>query len=252
MDPLSPLDPSHLWTPPPLDPSTFGPLRSDSPDLVAVTFHLPRVLQIWWLSPLTPHLWTPRPPTFGPPGPEGPPDLVAVTFGGIAVRENEADALNWTTRDVKLIRDYCSIPRSVMTVTKQRHSAAFKARVALEAAKQTRTLAEPSCAEPRGRHSTRGRPGSGAGRPAPSTFPPPRGNPAFLRARCFRCELARSSATSGRNDASWSYTTLRRPLLPFRGCRHSSGSFSCRSPIAGSLWPAKMAPFQAATDSDVT
>jgi len=96
-----------------------------------------------------------------------------------------------------------------MTITKQRHSAAFKARVALEAAKQTRTLAEPSCAEPRGRHSTRGRPGSGAGRPAPSTFPPPRGNPAFLRARCFRCELARSSATSGRNDASWSYTTLR-------------------------------------------
>ena len=78
-----------------------------------------------------------------------------------------------------------------MTVTKQRHSAAFKARVALEAAKQTRTLAEPSCAEPRGRHSTRGRPGSGAGRPAPSTFPPPRGNPAFLRARCFRCELAK-------------------------------------------------------------
>jgi len=31
-----------------------------------------------------------------------------------------------------------------MTVTKKRHSAAFKARVALEAAKQTRTLAELS------------------------------------------------------------------------------------------------------------
>ena len=27
--------------------------------------------------------------------------------------------------------------------------------------------------------------------------------------RSLRCELARSSATSGRNDASWSYTTLR-------------------------------------------
>src|SRR5208283_2522003 len=46
--------------------------------------------------------------------------------------------------DVKLIRDYCSIPRSVMTGTKKRHSAAFKDRVALEAAKQTRTLAELS------------------------------------------------------------------------------------------------------------
>ena len=31
-----------------------------------------------------------------------------------------------------------------MTVTKKRHSAAFKARVALEAAKQTRTLAKLS------------------------------------------------------------------------------------------------------------
>jgi hypothetical protein len=31
-----------------------------------------------------------------------------------------------------------------MTGTKKRHSAAFKARVALEAAKQTRTLAESS------------------------------------------------------------------------------------------------------------
>ena len=54
------------------------------------------------------------------------------------------DPLNWTTRDVKLIRDHCSIPRSIMTGTKKRHSAAFRARVALEAAKQTQTLAELS------------------------------------------------------------------------------------------------------------
>ena len=53
------------------------------------------------------------------------------------------DPLNWTTRDVKLIEGLCSIPRCVMARhTKKRHPAAFKARVALEAAKQTRTLAE--------------------------------------------------------------------------------------------------------------
>jgi transposase len=56
----------------------------------------------------------------------------------------EVDPLNWTSRDVKLIRDHCSIPRSIMTGTRKRHPAAFKARVALEAAKQTRTLAELS------------------------------------------------------------------------------------------------------------
>src|SRR5438552_3030277 len=54
------------------------------------------------------------------------------------------DPWNWTTRDVKLIGGHCSIPRSVMTGTRKRHSAAFKPRVALEAAKQTRTLAELS------------------------------------------------------------------------------------------------------------
>jgi transposase len=51
---------------------------------------------------------------------------------------------NWTTRDVKLIEDHCSIPRSIMTGTRKRYPASFKARVALEAAKQTRTLAELS------------------------------------------------------------------------------------------------------------
>jgi transposase-like protein len=54
------------------------------------------------------------------------------------------DPKNWTTRDVKLIEDHFSIPRSVMRGTKKQHPAAFKARVALEAAKQTRTLAELS------------------------------------------------------------------------------------------------------------
>src|SRR5262249_44190604 len=56
--------------------------------------------------------------------------------------DSEVDPENWTTRDVKLIGVHCSIPMSVMTGTRQRYSAAFKARVALEAAKQTRTLAE--------------------------------------------------------------------------------------------------------------
>jgi len=54
------------------------------------------------------------------------------------------DPKYWTTRDVKLIEDYCCIPRSIMTGTRKRYSASFKARVALEAAKQTRTLAELS------------------------------------------------------------------------------------------------------------
>jgi transposase-like protein len=67
-----------------------------------------------------------------------------ISCATILIRRTEVDPLNWTTRDVKLIRDHCSIPRSVMTGTKKRHSAAFRARVALEAAKQTRTLAELS------------------------------------------------------------------------------------------------------------
>src|SRR5262249_8892791 len=52
------------------------------------------------------------------------------------------DPKYWTTRDVKLIEVHYSIPRSVMTGTRKRYPTAFKARVALEAAKQTRTLAE--------------------------------------------------------------------------------------------------------------
>ena len=58
---------------------------------------------------------------------------------------NEVDPINWTTRDVKLIEGLCCILRFVMANTrKKRHPAAFKAKVALEAAKQTRTLAELS------------------------------------------------------------------------------------------------------------
>jgi hypothetical protein len=59
----------------------------------------------------------------------------------VPTRCGEVDPLNWTSRDAKLIRDHCSIPRSIMTGTRKRHPAAFKARVALAAAKQTRTLA---------------------------------------------------------------------------------------------------------------
>src|SRR5262249_37631261 len=51
--------------------------------------------------------------------------------------DSEVDPENWTTRDVKLIGVHCSIPRSTMKGTRKRYSAAFKARVALEAAKQT-------------------------------------------------------------------------------------------------------------------
>jgi hypothetical protein len=56
----------------------------------------------------------------------------------------EVDPEHWTTRNVKLIGVHCSIPRSVMAGACKRYSASFKARVALEAAKQTRTLAELS------------------------------------------------------------------------------------------------------------
>jgi transposase-like protein len=48
------------------------------------------------------------------------------------------------TRLLKLIGVHCSIPRSVTAGISKRYSAAIKARVALEAAKQTRTLAELS------------------------------------------------------------------------------------------------------------
>ena len=58
---------------------------------------------------------------------------------------NIVDPKNWTTRDVKLIEGHCCVPRFIMANTRQkRHPAAFKAKVALEAAKQTRTLAELS------------------------------------------------------------------------------------------------------------
>jgi transposase-like protein len=56
----------------------------------------------------------------------------------------EVDPKDRTTRDVKLIEGFRFIPRSIMAGTRERDSAAFKARVALEAAKQTRTLAELS------------------------------------------------------------------------------------------------------------
>src|SRR5262249_47408684 len=55
----------------------------------------------------------------------------------------EVDPKNWTTRDVKLIEDYCCVSRFVMANTRpKRHPAAFKAKVALEAVKQTRPRAE--------------------------------------------------------------------------------------------------------------
>jgi hypothetical protein len=49
---------------------------------------------------------------------------------------------------VKLIEGHYSIPRYVMAGTKKRPPAAFKAKVALEAAKQTRTAAELAQAFP--------------------------------------------------------------------------------------------------------
>jgi hypothetical protein len=53
--------------------------------------------------------------------------------------KSEVDPESWTTRDGKLIGVHCSIPSSVMAGTRKRYSAAFKARVALEVAKQSRT-----------------------------------------------------------------------------------------------------------------
>jgi hypothetical protein len=62
----------------------------------------------------------------------------------LRVLKNEVNPQNWTSRDVKLIGDHCSISRSVMTGTKERQPAAFTGRVAPEAAKPTKTLAELS------------------------------------------------------------------------------------------------------------
>ena len=59
-------------------------------------------------------------------------------------QQTEVDPKDWTNRDVKLIEGFRFIPRSIMAGTRKRFSADFKARVALEAAKQTRTLAELS------------------------------------------------------------------------------------------------------------
>jgi putative transposase len=57
----------------------------------------------------------------------------------------EVDPKNWTTRDVKLIEGHCCVPRFLMANTRQkRHPAAFKPKVALEAVKQTRSLADLS------------------------------------------------------------------------------------------------------------
>src|SRR5512141_3245270 len=52
------------------------------------------------------------------------------------------DPIPWPARDVKLIERLRSIPRCIMAGTRKRHTASFKAKVALEAAKQTRTAAE--------------------------------------------------------------------------------------------------------------
>jgi hypothetical protein len=58
---------------------------------------------------------------------------------------SEVDPISWTTQEVKLIDVLCCIPKCVMANTREkRHPAAFKAEVALEAARQTRTLAELS------------------------------------------------------------------------------------------------------------
>ncbi len=56
----------------------------------------------------------------------------------------EVDPVNWIARDVKLIGVHSSIPKSVVAGTPKRYPAAFKARIARKAAKQTGTLAELS------------------------------------------------------------------------------------------------------------
>src|SRR5262249_60036537 len=55
-------------------------------------------------------------------------------------RKAEVDPEYWTTRDVQLIGVHRFIPRSLMAGTRKRYSAAFKARFALEAAKQNQGL----------------------------------------------------------------------------------------------------------------
>src|SRR5258705_4965170 len=54
----------------------------------------------------------------------------------------EVDPSKWTARDVILIEGHCSIPRCIMAGSRKRHPAAFKAKLALEAAKQTKTVAD--------------------------------------------------------------------------------------------------------------
>jgi transposase-like protein len=54
----------------------------------------------------------------------------------------EMDPLEWTARDVILIDGCRSIPRCIMSGKRKRLTAAFKAKVALEAARQNRTAAE--------------------------------------------------------------------------------------------------------------
>src|SRR5262249_16406424 len=85
--------------------------------------------------------WRPAVATLSPKN-----DAVRITQGlGASFKiQFEVDPKYWTTRDVKLIEVHCSIPRRVMTGKRKRYPAAFKARVALEPAKQTRTLAELS------------------------------------------------------------------------------------------------------------
>ena len=61
---------------------------------------------------------------------------------GGTMTDFEVDPKYWTTRDVKLIEGHCSIPRCIMAGTRRRHAAAFQAKVALEAAKQAKTVAE--------------------------------------------------------------------------------------------------------------
>ncbi len=55
----------------------------------------------------------------------------------------EEDPVFWTGRVVKLIEGHCSIPEvHYGRCLRKRHSTSFKAKVALEAARQTRTVAE--------------------------------------------------------------------------------------------------------------
>jgi hypothetical protein len=82
----------------------------------------------------------------------------------------EVDPINGTTRDVKLIEGHRCAPRFVMANTrKKRHPAAFKAKVALGAVKQTRTLAELARAFQVHRRPGRCRGRGGQGQLAPAS-----------------------------------------------------------------------------------